>query len=561
MIILGISYGIASKYIYNAAINSVKVAQNAIIELDKDESRHAAISLSHVVNMNNGSTIMQAAGTDELKKETALIQLDTMYQLLAAPEYKLLDIQVYRKDGISIIPRCQIRYSMEELRRKEWYQSALQQPGQVYVAMDDKDYFYRSQTANEVMVVAAIFPRNMPEVECIALYKLSKIPEMIKKYNKDGSTGQMYIIDANGISLTKDLEETAVPEYILEKIHKNHAGEMKISYKGICYIIQEMADSDRYILSAVDEWNVFGQFRLVSLVSLLVVFSVILLFIVYFKWYMDRLLIPLHQLTEGMKEVENHNLEVQVEMCGQKDIAQMISVFNSMVDKISQLIVEKEVAQKEKYQEELLALQSQMNPHFLMNTLNTLKFMAISAHFDGMRDMVTALENILDAILNRDGGFHSVSDEKSILDSYIYIMQFRYMESFNVETDISQEALNCKVPKLILQPIVENSMIHGFDQMDERQGIIRIKGYVQDNTLVFEIIDNGKGMNQETISKIRKEKPESAGRRTVGVSNTDRRLKLNFGSQYGVEIESEQEQYTRVRLTMPVIKAEDDSHV
>jgi len=123
----------------------------------------------------------------------------------------------------------------------------------------------------------------------------------------------------------------------------------------------------------------------------------------------------------------------------------MISTFNNMVEQIKKLIHDKEQVEKEKYQEELHTLQSQMNPHFLMNTLNTLKFMAISAHYTGMQDMVVALENILAAVLNRDGGFYTVRDEQSVLESYIYIMQFRYMDSFEVDINLSPGILDCKV--------------------------------------------------------------------------------------------------------------------
>ena len=104
-----------------------------------------------------------------------------------------------------------------------------------------------------------------------------------------------------------------------------------------------------------------------------------------FQWYMNRLLIPLGHLTEGMRQVEHRNLDTRVEMCRQQDIARMISTFNNMVEQIKELIHDKEQVEKEKYQEELHTLQSQMNPHFLMNTLNTLKFMAISATIPACR--------------------------------------------------------------------------------------------------------------------------------------------------------------------------------
>lgn len=205
-----------------------------------------------------------------------------------------------------------------------------------------------------------------------------------------------------------------------------------------------------------------------------------------------------------------------------------------------------------------------------------------------MQDMVVALENILAAVLNRDGGFYTVRNEQSVLESYIYIMQFRYMDSFEVDINLSPGILDCKVPKLILQPIVENCITHGFDNLGDRLGRITVKGTIQEGSLVFEITDNGKGMDQDTIQQIlgnplapghpeymakpesmdtpgslkspesllcaeAASRPEPTHRRTIGVSNTDRRLKLNFGPLYGVSIDSKPGVYTRVTLTLPVI--------
>lgn len=364
--------------------------------------------------------------------------------------------------------------------------------------------------------------------------------------------------------------------------------QQQISYRGIRYMILPLPEPGYYLVSAVNETSLFGQFTLFSLISMAVILCVVLMFIFYFKWYMNRLLIPLGHLTEGMRQVEHRNLDTRVEMCRQQDIARMISTFNNMVEQIKELIHDKEQVEKEKYQEELHTLQSQMNPHFLMNTLNTLKFMAISAHYTGMQDMVVALENILAAVLNRDGGFYTVRDEQSVLESYIYIMQFRYMDSFEVDINLSPGILDCKVPKLILQPIVENCITHGFDNLGDRLGRITVKGTIQEGSLVFEITDNGKGMDQDTIQQIlgnplapghpeymakpesmdtpgslkspeslpcaeAASRPEPTHRRTIGVSNTDRRLKLNFGPLYGVSIDSKPGVYTRVTLTLPVI--------
>ena len=618
MIILGMVFLLAGRYIYRAATESVTVTQQAVLELYKEEMRGSALALSRVVNMNGGTTIQDASGYDTQKQEQAMEQLYTMYQMLAAPEYKILDIHIYRKDGTAIIPKGEMRYSVDELRQKEWYQAALRQPGLVHTSLVEEDYFYRIRSSQEILEISAYAPREDTEAECIVLYRVSKIPDSIKNYNKSGRMGTLCLINGQGRIVADPGQKTRLPSAVTEKIRQNAADlaasdqpaagnppasnnhiaastQQQISYRGIRYMILPLPEPGYYLVSAVNETSLFGQFTLFSLISMAVILCVVLMFIFYFKWYMNRLLIPLGHLTEGMRQVEHRNLDTRVEMCRQQDIARMISTFNNMVEQIKKLIHDKEQVEKEKYQEELHTLQSQMNPHFLMNTLNTLKFMAISAHYTGMQDMVVALENILAAVLNRDGGFYTVRDEQSVLESYIYIMQFRYMDSFEVDINLGPGILDCKVPKLILQPIVENCITHGFDNLGDRLGRITVTGTIQEGNLIFEITDNGKGMDQATVQRIlgypqvpgyperikRPENMDTAGslrgpesppcadipdstehghRRTIGVSNTDRRLKLNFGSRYGVSIDSKPGAYTRVTLTLPVITNTTEDH-
>ena len=118
MIILGMVFLLAGRYIYRAATESVTVTQQAVLELYKEETRGSALALSRVVNMNGGTTIQDASGYDTQRQEQAMEQLYTMYQMLAAPEYKILDIHIYRKDGTAIIPKGEMRYSVEELRQR-----------------------------------------------------------------------------------------------------------------------------------------------------------------------------------------------------------------------------------------------------------------------------------------------------------------------------------------------------------------------------------------------------------------------------------------------------------
>ena len=506
LVVFSVIFLIAGRYIYRARLNSVEVTRQAVFELYEEERKSAALSLSHILNFKDGEVIRDAAGNDEQKVKTAEAQIDSIYQLMAAPEYNILDIQIYKDDSTAIVPRWQMRYTVSELSQMDWYQQALKDPGKVKTSLEQRNYFFRVGAAYETFWIASVAPDNMSQVECVALYQLSKLPTLLNSYNKSGQSGKIWLVNSDGWAMNGEREGTRLPDEVLEKANTEEASSdtFKIRKNGTDYMFQKVPKSDWYLVNAFGSRELLGEFWQFAMGSLLVILTICMLFIVYFR----------------------------------------------------NLLTQTEKNQKEKYQEELLALQSQMNPHFLMNTLNTLKVMAVTARFDGMRDMVTALENILAAVLNRDGGFYRVSDELSVLNSYIYIMQFRYMDSFEVKMDITPETLNCKVPKLLLQPVVENSITHGFDGLDEQLGEIIVTGYIKGDKLIFEVTDNGKGMDEQTIEAVLKGEKRS-GCRSIGVSNTHRRLRLNFGEAYGVQIQSEKGKYTKVRLNLPVIHPED----
>ena len=491
---------IAGRYIYRARLNSVEVTRQAVLELYEKERKSAALSLSHMVNFKDGQVIRDAAGDAEDAAKQASEQIDSMYQLMAAPEYDILDIQIYKEDSTAIVPRWQMRYTVSELSRMDWYQQALKQPGQVKTVLEEKNYFFRVGAAYEALWIASMAPGHMSQVECVALYQLSKLPAMLNSYNKSGQPGKIWLVTPDGWAMNGEKEGTRLPDEVTMKMHteeESSGDTFKVRKNGTDYMFQKVPKSDWYLVNVFGAGELLGEFWQFAMGSLLVILTICMLFIAYFR----------------------------------------------------NLLVQTEKTQKEKYQEELLALQSQMNPHFLMNTLNTLKVMAVTARFDGMRDMVTALETILAAVLNRDGGFYRVSDE-------IYIMQFRYLDSFEVKMDIAPETLNCKVPKLLLQPVVENSITHGFDGLDEQIGEITVTGFIEGDRLIFEVTDNGQGMDEQTIEAVLKGEKRS-GHRSIGVSNTHRRLRLNFGESYGVQIQSEKGKYTKVRLNLPVIHPED----
>jgi two-component system sensor histidine kinase YesM len=236
---------------------------------------------------------------------------------------------------------------------------------------------------------------------------------------------------------------------------------------------------------------------------------------------------------------------------GKSEVSALIASFNSMVSRMRDLIKSNEQEQTEKHRAEMDALQSQINPHFILNTLSSIRFFAILAKYNNIENMADALMKILKSSFKWDDGPYRISDEIELLKSYFYLMKIRYPERFKVEWDIDDGCLDYGVPRLILQPIVENAIVHGLEGKVD-QGTIKVSIQTKEATIVFVVDDDGKGMEAELIDTLlhgySAMPSEDHG---IGMANVNRRIQLNFGAQYGIDIESVTGEGSHIKLTIP----------
>jgi len=229
-----------------------------------------------------------------------------------------------------------------------------------------------------------------------------------------------------------------------------------------------------------------------------------------------------------------------------------------MVQEIKNLIKERDKIAGEKSKAEIEALQSQINPHFISNTLNSIRLMAMIAKVDSVKKMVEAFMKLLLASFSKTGKLIRIEEELEILKSYIYILKVRYDDKFDVDIECEEEIRGLYILRLLLQPILENAIFHGVGEL-ENKGRITVKGCRQDDCIIFSIRDNGVGMTQEQIDRLMSEGSHNAGSfSSIGVINVDRRIKLNYGDRYGLEIESNYGEYTNVVIKLPVIRNDED---
>ena len=270
---------------------------------------------------------------------------------------------------------------------------------------------------------------------------------------------------------------------------------------------------------------------------------------------------PIGRLKNAMKQVEAGDFEIQVESKAHDEIGMLIQSFNYMVSRLRQLIMEvyqQKLAQKNA---ELTALQAQINPHFLYNTLDSINWMLIEKGEWEISDVVVSLGDILKYSLHGEEMFVLFEEELKYIESYLCIQKNRLEDRLTVQIEIDEEAKLCFVPKLILQPIVENAILHGIEKKKE-MGRIQIHAIVREGTLEIRVTDDGIGMQPDRLMRFRESimSDEISGKH-IGMRNVHRRIQLHFGEAYGLKIDSEWQKGTTVTILLPIEEVDQAKEV
>lgn len=259
---------------------------------------------------------------------------------------------------------------------------------------------------------------------------------------------------------------------------------------------------------------------------------------------------PMMRMMGVIKKVEQGDLTARMDVKSDDELGQLGHSLNNMIAETQLLIDQLIREEQEKKEVELEALHAQINPHFLYNTLNTIKWMAKIQGNTAVSTAITALVKLLRISTNLGKEMITLQEEIDYVMNYIVIQKLRFSTSININYDVDQSCLGITVPKLILQPIVENSIIYGME--DERHELdIRIKAYEKDKCLIIEISDNGPGIEEEVLKNLLKSGSDKNRFSKVGLNNVNQRIKLYCGNDFGLKIKTVLEVGTNVVVTLP----------
>lgn len=564
-----VTLGIIRYMMEKSAIANIQNAQ-ASIETSLSESvRDISLQLSHLVFVNNGEIMGLVSGMDTDDKEQRYdfsSRLDEMFRVSMVPSQDTVSAMFYLKSGNTVYLKDEVILSREEIGRENWYLQALEHKNVVSVGAFDtarQTITYSRLKKGEFVLAAALAPDYQADrsgkLEMVSLFSVTHVGEVIRRYNRDEQLGTTFILDREGrLLFAGDRSQEA--ERLMKGLPSTQAGIYRtpVDAQGTGHVmnytavVSSVEENGWKVVSMVSTSRLTAAYNRVMGISLLVISLLLLLFYLFSRYFLGEIITPLHSVMEGMKEMEEGNLTVHVEPAGQNEIRTMIHSFNRMVRELKASIEENERVQQKKHRAEVNALQSQINPHFLVNTLNSIRFMAQVSRFEGIRRMAEALIKILSCSFRGSISFYTVREELDVLDSYIYLMKIRYSDGFEVEYHIDQGCLAYKMPRLILQPIVENSIVHGLAEKEDDIGHLKISLKEEVESLLFTVEDDGRGMTQEEIEALLHPKErEEDDNTSIGIENVLGRLKLNFGERGQVWMESRIGRYTRTFLRIP----------
>jgi len=269
---------------------------------------------------------------------------------------------------------------------------------------------------------------------------------------------------------------------------------------------------------------------------------------------------PINRLVMGMKMVQKDNRIVYIDDEREDEIGFLNKTFNEMSREINHLVnwvYREQITRKEA---ELKALQSQINPHFLFNTLESINWMARLNNVPEISETVTDLSDLMEATIGREDKLITVEEEFMYSDKYISIIKRRFEDKIEFRKEILNGAGKVKIPRLLIQPLVENAVYHGIDKL-RGKGEILLKAYLEGDRLVIIVMDTGPGIDNAELDALNRrlsldndtyfKNLRTEKRQSIGIENVNRRIKLFYGDKYGLKIESEKGKYTRVIVSIP----------
>lgn len=542
-----------------------KKAENLTIENSRQLLNQTTINLEdYLRNMRRISDSMYYTVIKNTDLGTGTLE-DSMTLLYEANKDKLVSVACYTNDG-ELVAASPINTEKKDIQvtSQKWFLNAVGELENFHFStphvqdlFDDPSYRYYWVVSLSRTVELTKNGVSMLGVLLVDM-NYSSIEQLLEKANTDTSGDYVYLMAPDGeiiyhpkqnlihMGLYQENSLKAA-EYEDTTVKESFQGEKRlVTVKTISYTGWKLVS---VVPMRSFSMGMTGMRNLVVLLVALTVLAAVLLN----QMVSARISKPLRRLNDSVKEWESGNMDPDIYIGGSMEVEHLGKTLRSTVEQIRQLMDDIVVEQEGKRKSELDALQSQINPHFLYNTLDSIVWMITGERYDDAVFMITQLASLFRISLSRGKTVIKIEDEIKHAQNYMNIQKIRYKNSFEVDFDIEPEILDGCIVKLVLQPLLENAIYYGMEFMDG-EGEIHVRGYCKGDDIYLEVEDNGLGMPEEEAAELLngEERPHKRGS-GVGLINVHSRLRLRFGEEYGLIVHSCPDEGMLVQIHIPYI--------
>lgn len=443
-----------------------------------------------------------------------------------------------------------------------WYLDALRAPGEVHVSSSRVENLVAGRYPWVVSFSKAV-TNAYGEVIGVLLIDLSyRTIDRICASIELGSRGYLFVLDGDGEILwhpKQNLIYAGLKRENVDEIMAAGAGRLSAGPGEAAkqYVICPSGDTGWTAVGVVftDELLVargalVRSYLLIGAAALIAALGLALML-------SNAITQPIHALQHTMRQVEQGDLHVRCGVRTGNELGQLSDSFNHMIATTQELMDETARTAEQKRISEWRALQAQIQPHFLYNTLDSIIWMSHAGRNAEVVEMTSALASLLRRSIGTGSDTNTLAEEMAHVKSYLTIQKMRYNEKLQYELDMDPQTAGCLLPKLVLQPLVENAIYHGI-KVKQNGGTVRVESLLDEDRLLITVEDNGVGMTEEQIARIFEQKQSDAESTKIGVYNVNERLRYYFGNEASMRYYSTPGVRTMVMLVLPIVRQKED---
>jgi len=486
-------------------------------------------------------------------------ELDEVYNNASEIQEDIVSIILIDLSGNVVVSSTNQEITSNDLTLKDWYIDALDDSTRYHFSSPHPQDIIKN-SSEEVITVTKIIDYYIGKVKYTGVLVVDLNTSNLRKLSETtnlGEGGHVIILNVDDTLVYSSSPNCRISSCESSLIVQDIIfGGEKVAVDGVSmYANVNTLDDTRWRIGTFINVDIIDQTRQQTVLIAFVIFTVTLVFTVFASTLISRRISrPISKLQKHMKLVEKGNLYKKINIDGQKEVVELGHSFNRMQEEIRALMETVLIEQKEKRKTEFIALQTQINPHFLYNTLDSIVYLSENGLNEKVQEMVVALSKFFRISISRGKSIIPVSEELEHARNYLLIQQIRYHEKFNFIFDIAEDTKSLKIVKLVLQPIIENAIYHGINT-EYQQGLIIIRSFLKDEKLIIEIEDDGYGIPDEKIKQMYENMTSEENQTSIGLRNVYQRIKIYYGDEAEFIIDSELDERTIIRLVIPIERA------